>query len=72
MTTASPYRTSHPARPNPADPGKERASSFATIEFADPRIVRAVYRRDDPLEGRDMLLEVRFWGLQIPLRRPGE
>lgn len=27
--------------------------------------MRAVYRRDDPLEGRDMLLEVRFWGLRF-------
>jgi len=34
-------------------------------EFADPRIVRAVYRADDPLEGRDILLEVRFWGLRF-------
>jgi uncharacterized protein (UPF0548 family) len=34
-------------------------------EFADPAIVRAVYRPDRPLEGRDMLLEVRFWGLRF-------
>jgi uncharacterized protein (UPF0548 family) len=34
-------------------------------EFADPRIVRAVYNPGDPLEGRDMLLEVRFWGLRF-------
>jgi uncharacterized protein (UPF0548 family) len=34
-------------------------------EFADPRIVRAVYRPDTPLAGRDMLLEVRFWGLRF-------
>jgi uncharacterized protein (UPF0548 family) len=34
-------------------------------EFADPNIVRAVYRRDSPLAGRDMLLEVRFWGLRF-------
>jgi len=34
-------------------------------EFADPRIVRAVYHAGDPLEGRDMLLEVRFWGLRF-------
>lgn len=32
-------------------------------EFADPRIVRAIYHPGSPLEGRDMLLEVRFWGL---------
>ena len=34
-------------------------------EFADPKIVRAIYRPDSPLEGRDMLLEVRFWGLRF-------
>jgi len=33
--------------------------------FADPRIVRALYSADDPLEGRDMLLEVRFCGLRF-------
>ena len=34
-------------------------------EFADPRVVRAVYHPGRPLEGRDMLLEVRFWGLRF-------
>jgi uncharacterized protein (UPF0548 family) len=33
--------------------------------FADPAIVRAVYERDSPLEGRDILLGVRFWGLRF-------
>ncbi|MBA2474465.1 MAG: DUF1990 family protein [Actinobacteria bacterium] len=34
-------------------------------EFADPSRVRAVYRTDTPLEGRDMLLEIRFLGLRF-------
>jgi len=34
-------------------------------EFADPGIVRAIYRGDGPLAGRDMLLEARFWGLRF-------
>jgi len=34
-------------------------------EFADPEIVRAVYHADDPLAGRDMLLQVRFFGLRF-------
>jgi len=34
-------------------------------EFADPSIVRAVYYPDRPLEQRDMLLEVRFYGLRF-------
>jgi hypothetical protein len=34
-------------------------------EFADPEIVRAIYHPDRPLDERDMLLEVRFWGLRF-------
>jgi uncharacterized protein (UPF0548 family) len=34
-------------------------------EFADPSMVRAHYDPDAPLEGRDMLLEVRFHGLSM-------
>lgn len=34
-------------------------------EFADPAIVRAVYHPDRPLEQRDLLLELRFWGLRF-------
>jgi uncharacterized protein (UPF0548 family) len=34
-------------------------------EFADPQIIRAIYEEDSPLEGRDMLLEARFWGLRF-------
>jgi uncharacterized protein (UPF0548 family) len=34
-------------------------------EFADPKLVRAIYRPDSPLEGRDMLLIIRFWGLRF-------
>ena len=38
-----------------------------TVDYrlADPRVIRAVYRRDAPLEGRDMLLQVRFLGLRF-------
>jgi uncharacterized protein (UPF0548 family) len=34
-------------------------------EFADPSIVRASYDPDEPLEGRNMLLELRFHGLRF-------
>ncbi len=33
--------------------------------FADPALVRAYYDEDAPLEGRDMLLELRFHGLRF-------
>jgi uncharacterized protein (UPF0548 family) len=36
-------------------------------EFAEPRILRAVYRAQDGLAGRDMLLEGRFAGLRFYL-----
>ena len=55
-------------RPGPPQPGGtwERARELMRdYEFADPAIVRAVYRPDRPLEGRDMLLEVHFWGLRF-------
>lgn len=34
-------------------------------EFADPKIIRAVYEDTSPLEGRDMLLRARWHGLQF-------
>lgn len=34
-------------------------------QLAEPNVVEAVYRRDAPLEGRDMLLRIRFAGLHI-------
>jgi uncharacterized protein (UPF0548 family) len=36
-------------------------------EFAEPRILRAAYRQDSELQGRDMLLEGRFYGLRFYL-----
>jgi uncharacterized protein (UPF0548 family) len=36
-----------------------------TYQVADPEVVRSTYRHNAPLEGRDMLLEVRFAGLRF-------
>jgi Domain of unknown function (DUF1990) len=54
--------------PGPPVPG----GSFETArrlmlgyEFADPSIVHAYYDAGDPLEGRTMLLEIRFHGLRF-------
>ena len=55
-----------PERPGPPEPGGTwvRARELMRdYEFADPRIVRAIYAPDSPLEGRDMLLEARLWGV---------
>lgn len=35
--------------------------------FADPSLVRGAWRPDDPVEGRDMLLEGRFLGMRFML-----
>jgi uncharacterized protein (UPF0548 family) len=54
--------------PGPPEPGGtwERAKGvIENYEFADPRIVRATFATDSPLEGRDMLLEARFLGLRF-------
>jgi hypothetical protein len=63
------YRQPLPAEPpGPPVPGGTWARArelMLDYEFADPRIVRAVYAPDSPLEGRDMLLEARFLGLRF-------
>jgi uncharacterized protein (UPF0548 family) len=52
-----------PGPPEPGGPWERAQQVLRDYEFADPELVRATFRRDGPLEGRDMLLEARFWGL---------
>ncbi|HEX6584774.1 MAG TPA: DUF1990 family protein, partial [Thermoleophilaceae bacterium] len=52
-----------PGPPVPGGSWEKAQTVLRDYEFADPRIVRAIYHAGGPLEGRDMLLEVRFWGL---------
>jgi uncharacterized protein (UPF0548 family) len=55
-------------RPGPPEPNGSFAAAKRLIrdyEFADPRTVRAVYHPETPLHGRDMLLELRFFGLRF-------
>ena len=65
------YRTALPPEPPgpPVDGGPWRIARqlMRDYEFADPRILRAVYHSDRPLPGRDMLLEARFFGLRFRL-----
>jgi uncharacterized protein (UPF0548 family) len=74
MTATRGWRIDDYCQPLPGEPPGppapngvwERARQLMRdYEFADPAIVRAIYRRDTPLKGRDMLLEVRFWGLRF-------
>jgi uncharacterized protein (UPF0548 family) len=56
--------------PGPPLPGGVWESACLLVrryEFTDPSIVRAMYRYDDELLGRDMLLEGRFFGLRFYL-----
>jgi uncharacterized protein (UPF0548 family) len=56
-------------RPGPPVPGGAWETGCLLVrqyEFADPRILRAVYRGGE-LAGRDMLLEGRFFGLRFYL-----
>ena len=54
-----------PGEPIPGGSWDTARRLMQDYEFADPSIVRAVYHPDSPLEGRDMLLELRFWGLRF-------
>ena len=38
---------------------------MVAYQVADRDVVQATYARDAPLEGRDMLLTIRFWGLRL-------
>lgn len=63
------YRQTLPGEPpGPPVPGgtwELARDLMQRYEFADPAIVRAIYHPDDPLAGRDMLLELRFHGLRF-------
>jgi uncharacterized protein (UPF0548 family) len=57
-------------RPGPPVPGGAWETGCVLVrqyEFAEPRILRAAYRGDSDLTGRDMLLEGRFFGLRFYL-----
>lgn len=56
-----------PGPPERGGPWEIACRLVSQYEFADARILRAVYRRGDDLLGRDMLLEGRFCGLRFYL-----
>ena len=74
FTSANGWHLDQRREPLPAEPSGPPVSggSWETAcrlmrgyEFADPTIVRAFYNPEEPLEGRNMLLELRFWGLRF-------
>jgi uncharacterized protein (UPF0548 family) len=54
-----------PGDPVPDGPWETARQLVSHYEFADERILRAVYRQDQDLLGRDMLLEGRFFFLRF-------
>jgi uncharacterized protein (UPF0548 family) len=56
-----------PGPPVPRGAWQVAVDLVRRYEFAEPRIVRAVYREGGSLLGRDMLLEGRFFGLRFYL-----
>jgi uncharacterized protein (UPF0548 family) len=57
----------HEAPGPPASDGTWHLARRLMIDYqlADPARVRAVYDHDSPLEGRDMLLQIRFLGVRF-------
>jgi uncharacterized protein (UPF0548 family) len=56
-----------PGPPVPGGPWELARDLVGQYEFADGPILRAVYRSEQSLLGRDMLLEGRFFGLRLYL-----
>lgn len=56
-----------PGPPQAGGPFEVARELTRSYEVADPALVRAVYDAAAPLEGRDMLLVGRFYGLRFPM-----
>ncbi len=54
-----------PGPPQPGGAWECACLLVARYEFAEPRILQAVFRADAGLIGRDMLLHARFYGLRF-------
>ena len=62
-----PLPPEEPGQPVPGGTWEIARQLMLDYEFADPRIVRAIYHPDQPLQERDMLLVARFYGLRFHL-----
>ena len=56
-----------PGPPRPGQSWEVARHLMRHYKVADPSIVRAFYDASEPLEGRTMLLELRFWRLRFPV-----
>lgn len=59
--------TEAPGAPVEGGPWMVACRLVHDYQFAEPGIIRALYRRDDDLLGRNMLLEGRFVGLRFDM-----
>lgn len=64
-TRCQPLPAETPGPPEPGGCWEIARELMRDYEFADPAMVRAVYHADAPLEGRDMLLVIRFLFLRF-------
>ncbi|SCK07398.1 DUF1990 family protein [Streptomyces sp. WMMB 322] len=56
-----------PGAPTPGGTWETACRLVRDYRFAEPRILRSLFRADAPLPGRDMLLEARFCGLRFDM-----
>ena len=56
-----------PGPPRPGQTWEVARHLMRHYKVADPSIVRAFYDDSEPLQGRTMLLELRFWRLRFPV-----
>lgn len=63
----TPLAGEDPGPPQPDGPFETARGLLRDYEVADPALVRAVYDAAAPLDGRDMLLVGRFYGLRFPM-----
>lgn len=54
-----------PGAPEPGGLWETACDLVRDYEFTPPELIRAVYHRRDPLLGRNLLLEGRFWPLRF-------
>lgn len=60
-----PLRAEPPGEPVAGGVFEIAQDLLRNYQVADPKLVRAHYDEDAPLEGRDMLLEIRFLGFTV-------
>ncbi len=54
-----------PGPPTPGGSFSVAQQLMRDYEFADPTVVQALYDPAEPMKGRNMLLEIRFWMLRF-------